>query len=190
MERVVFDISWDGLAYTKSPRVRLTWFKKLLCISSLFFGWVAFEIVFFFFLPSLALISWNLIYSSSMCSISPNLFLNTWISFTQYFVIFSASSRQKSKSVVCELNTGAVQSSRSHVLFIFKLCDLPSLWSCLMTRIAACFLSQDQVYRGGHCQTGSSALALLKPRLRGQMLNTSNPILVWQDLNGSDPVSL
>lgn len=189
MERVVFDISWDGLADAKSPRVRLTWFKKLLCVSPLCFGWVAFEFYFFHYFFIAALPSF---YESHLlihiCSISPNLFEKHSI-FHQFLCIRSS---KKIKVRPRLINSGDVQSSRFLVLFIFESCDLPSLWSSSVTRLRDHGLSssQDQVYQAGHRYARSSAHALLKPRLRGQMLNTSNPISVWQDLKGSGPATL
>lgn len=174
-----------ALAYAKSPRVRLTWFKKLLCISSLCFGWVAFE--FFFSPPRSALPSFHeshlLILLHLQHLAKP--FLKTWIRFTQFFVIFSPVKNQKS---VNELNPRDVQSSRSVVFFLIR-CDQAVFvifpHDTDHRSRSVCLLSQHQVYRGGgghRGQTRWSALALLKPRLRGQMLNTSNPISV-SDLN-------
>lgn len=151
MERVVFDISWDGLAYAKSPRVRLTWFKKLLCISSPSFGWVAFEIVFFFSSLQPCPHSMNLFYSSSSAS-SHQTSLKTWISLSiSSFSQHPAVKKRNLSSVNKYRWRATLEVSRAFICLssaVWRLCDLAP-WHG--SQIAACFFPQDQVYRAGRC---------------------------------------
>lgn len=155
-------------------------FSSLLWLSRL---WILFFSLFFY--RSLALILW-------ISSTHPHLrHLTEPLWKTLHISSISLHSVVKKIKVRPRLiNSGDVQSSRFLVLFIFESCDLPSLWSSSVTRLRDHGLSssQDQVYQAGHRYARSSAHALLKPRLRGQMLNTSNPISVWQDLKGSGPL--
>lgn len=74
--------------------------------------------------------SMNLIYSSSSAASH-----RTSLKNTPYFINLSAFGRQKIKDRPRLINSGGAQSSRFLMLFIFKSCDLPSLWSCSMTRL-------------------------------------------------------